>query len=150
MVGLALLETVFKLIPLSEAMPTLCPKSQNLTDSANEVRKLAANQLPLIQAGLLLYIDDLDGSHERSQSIESDEGSYWHGIMHRREGDFWNSKYWFRRAGSLPSNLGLDPATLTDQFEKCSGQNPDDLVTLQREEWARLMTHCLDISGAAQ
>ncbi len=43
----------------------------------------------------------LDESHEISQSIDTPVGSYWHGIMHRREGDFSNAGYWFRLAGKL-------------------------------------------------
>jgi len=50
-------------------------------------------------AGLWLMYDDLDRSHTISQSIETPTGSYWHAIMHRREGDFGNSKYWFHRVG---------------------------------------------------
>lgn len=50
-------------------------------------------------AGLWLYHDFLDRSHEISQAISSPEGSYWHGIMHRREPDPSNAKYWFRRVG---------------------------------------------------
>ena len=38
-------------------------------------------------------------SHEVSQGIESAEGSYWHGIVHRMEHDTANAKYWFRRVG---------------------------------------------------
>src|SRR5882762_3580787 len=53
-------------------------------------------------AGLWLHFDFLDQSHQISQEIESPEGSYWHGVMHRREGDFANASYWFRRAGNLP------------------------------------------------
>src|SRR4051812_18805083 len=53
-------------------------------------------------AALHLWFDDLDGSHRISQDLPTPEGSAWHGIMHRREGDFWNSKYWFRRVGSHP------------------------------------------------
>ena len=48
-------------------------------------------------AGLWLYHDFLDQSHRISQGLHGREGSYWHGIMHRREGDFANAKYWLRR-----------------------------------------------------
>lgn len=53
-------------------------------------------------AGLWLYHDFLDQSHEISQSILTPSGSYWHGIMHRREPDFSNANYWFRRVGRHP------------------------------------------------
>jgi hypothetical protein len=53
-------------------------------------------------AGIWLFHDFLDASHSISQSIGSISGSYWHGIMHRREPDYSNSKYWFRRVGDHP------------------------------------------------
>lgn len=58
-------------------------------------------------SGLWLVHDFLDESHHISQSLENRDGSYWHAIMHRREGDFWNSKYWFRNAGKHPINAQL-------------------------------------------
>ncbi len=57
-----------------------------------------AGRLP--ESALWLLSGELDRSHTISQQFESAEGSYWHGIMHRREGDFGNAKYWFRRVGS--------------------------------------------------
>ncbi len=59
-----------------------------------------------VAAGLLQIHDWLDRSHEYSQSIEGQgrhsDGDYWHAIMHRREPDYSNAKYWFRRVGRHP------------------------------------------------
>jgi hypothetical protein len=56
----------------------------------------------LIRGGLLYAVDALDAGHKFFQDVPGDLGSYWHGMMHRREGDFDNARYWFRRAGRLP------------------------------------------------
>ncbi|MCI0335607.1 MAG: hypothetical protein L0228_20555 [Planctomycetes bacterium] len=53
-------------------------------------------------SGVWLLHDFLDESHAISQSIETPSGSFWHAIMHRREGDFSNAKYWLRRVGRHP------------------------------------------------
>lgn len=59
-------------------------------------------------AGLWLYHDFLDESHAISQDLDTAEGSYWHALMHRREPDYGNSKYWFRR---VPQHPILDELT---------------------------------------
>jgi hypothetical protein len=64
--------------------------------------KINPKEFALVRGGLLYALDDLDGCHRIFQEVHSDLGSYWHGMMHRREGDFDNARYWFRRAGSLP------------------------------------------------
>ena len=53
-------------------------------------------------SALWLIAGDIDRSHSISQEISNSEGSFLHGIMHRREGDFGNAKYWFRRVGDHP------------------------------------------------
>lgn len=50
-------------------------------------------------AGLWLLHNFLHESHEVSQAIDTPTGSFWHAIMHRREADFSNAKYWLRHVG---------------------------------------------------
>jgi len=53
-------------------------------------------------AGVWLLHDFPEESHRISQAIDTPTGSYWHGIMHRREPDYSNARYWFRRVGTHP------------------------------------------------
>lgn len=71
-------------------------------------------------SGLWLWCDYLDPSHKISQDIETPTGSFWHGIMHRREGDFWNSKYWFRQVGQQ----GVEPQLAAAAAEVAAAQPP--------------------------
>src|SRR5436309_769442 len=111
-------------------------------------------------AGLWLKFDFLDESHRTSQEIHTLEGSLWHAIMHRREGDYGNAKYWFRRVGPHPTiaalgaearRLGVFPSAVWDPFAfvdrveaHCShGRgDPEGLRTLQAIEWHLLFDHC--------
>jgi hypothetical protein len=97
-----------------------------------------------LAAGLWLYVDDLERSHAVSQGLDDAAGAFWHGIMHRREGDFSNSHYWMRRAASHPllsPETGLDPDALVDAVARASGDQPD-LVARQRGEWQALFEWC--------
>ncbi len=96
---------------------------------------------------------DLDRSHTISQEIKDAEGSFWHGIMHRREGDFWNAKYWMRslrhhavaRQLAELSSAYIDPEHFIDACEKAirSGKNQEELRLIQWQEWQLLFVHCL-------
>lgn len=120
-----------------------------------------------IVSGLWLWHDFLDISHTISQSIETSTGSFWHAIMHRREGDFSNAKYWYRRVGSHPAlatiaariNVltesmpadktlfrltanGFDPSALVDLVESVhrSSDHPHRqlAISIQKLEWQTL------------
>ena len=83
-----------------QPLPPLCPAAPWSRDLS---RRIAAADLPPAAASaLLLWNDDLDASHALSQALPDAFGSWLHGTMHRREGDFSNSKYWFRRVGAHP------------------------------------------------
>ncbi len=76
------------------------PKCQATFDRVkNLLRKYPQFESSLTEAAIWLLAGELDRSHAISQGIESPEGAFWHGIKHRREGDFWNAKYWFRKVG---------------------------------------------------
>jgi hypothetical protein len=109
----------------------------------------------IVRGGLLYALDDLSGCHEFFQDTASSLVGYWHGMMHRREADFDNARYWFRRAGMLPFfdtlhhkaalisadvaiQLSWDPYLFTGTCEQQRfGADLDEteLVRLQRAEF---------------
>jgi hypothetical protein len=77
-------------------MGLLCqPAGADQAESA--LRELTADASVL--AGLWLYCGRFEESHSISQELQTEEGSYWHGILHRQEPDDWNAGYWFKRVG---------------------------------------------------
>jgi hypothetical protein len=122
-------------------------------------------------AGLWLLHDFLDESHEISQEIETPTGSFWHGIMHRREPDYGNAKYWFRRVGAhavfeplrreaarlaagappqaafLATQPAWDPFTFIDLCEASATEGAACHALarrVQRVEWDLLFAHCYE------
>jgi hypothetical protein len=122
-------------------------------------------------AGVWLLHDFLDESHTISQNINTASGGFWHGIMHRREGDFGNAKYWFRHVGSHPAyetigqraaelaatrgdeaaikritNAGAwDPFAFVDLCQTAVRGNSTALdlcLDIQQAEWEALFDYC--------
>jgi hypothetical protein len=119
-------------------------------------------------AGLWLAHGFFDESHAISQDLDTLEGSFWHGILHRREPDYLNAKYWFRRVPAHPifaelreqavalagaefrSSLGerktWDPSAFVDLCERAAHERQDSLRRLcgeiQRCEWNLLFRYC--------
>lgn len=146
----ALLAPLFDVLPPDAAMAALLPRHAAAPAALAAVRGIAASEAlrdnPGAQAALWLYVDALDASHSISQGLHDATGSFLHGIMHRREGDFGNSHYWMRRAGSHPVwqvLSGYDPDKFIDAVAAARGADPGDLVALQRAEWQAVMAHCL-------
>lgn len=139
------LAPLFAALPLDQAMSQLVVKTPAAPAQVALVEQLVRGDLPApLKAALWLYVDELDRSHRQAQQIEDQTGSYWHGIMHRREGDFSNSHYWFDKVGQHPAMAliaGYDAHAFVDAVSKDQGGNTA-LVALQRREWANLFSWC--------
>jgi hypothetical protein len=96
------LDTLPKTMPLSAVKHPV--EEHALTVLMSEA-KLASDSL--LTAVLWLRIGEIDHSHAIVQNDSSPLGSYLHGVVHRLEQDFWNSKYWFKqvREPSLLSSV---------------------------------------------
>jgi len=121
-----------------------------------------ANTFALIRGALLYAVDALDAGHRIFQDNSGDLGSYWHGMMHRREGDFDNARYWFRRAGRLPifdrmhgaaansspnmaKQSSWDAYLLTGMCEQAKFGDTEaipECLRLQRVEFEELLAYC--------
>jgi hypothetical protein len=148
------------------ALKTLSPDSVLSQSPANR------DEAAALFSGLYLWHDCLDESHKLSQQLHTVSGSFWHAIMHRREGDFANSQYWYARCENHPilPTLAAAASEVINPFPAdtrtlkitARGWNSDafvDLVesvydkpndprhklaiALQQLEWRTLFDHCM-------
>jgi len=89
-------------------------------------------------SGLFLYFSCLDESHQVAQSIQTPDGAYWHGIMHRQEPDPANARYWFRQVGSHPIFSELASAARTIRLPDHEKDRWDPIRFVETCERARL------------
>lgn len=160
------LRPLFDALPVDRAMEHLIVNGQAPNPYVELVEKAlqdpALKNKPTLAAGLWLYVDDLPRSHAVSQQVQRPSGSFWHAIMHRREGDFSNSHYWYRKIGQHPvlrridaggggaaagtAIGGYEPHHFVDRVERATTQQSDsaDLVAMQRLEWVALFEYCAE------
>lgn len=142
-----------RLMPLAHGTCSSPEARQLLKDAAPRDLFPAARAPEAALAGLYLYFSCLDESHTLSQSIETPDGSFWHGIMHRQEPDPGNAAYWFRRVGKHPTfpalrqaaaDLGYawDPFTFIEDCDHAGSAQQLLLQKVQRAEWQLLFHYC--------
>ena len=95
----------------------------------------------LVRAGALWLYGFLDEAHRLTQQDSSSEGSYWHALVHRSEGDFSNALYWFRRAGAHPVQSRLR-ARVREAMKVRNSEDWRTLAESPRWEPARLVELC--------
>ena len=141
---------IYELLLNRIPLPSLVP--HNIWNQEQTSLIEALDQPPLVKAGLHLLNDDIDGCHQIAQDNTSSDGSYWHAILHRRESDYSNSKYWYRRIGNHPIFAKLqenypewEPFTFVDWCENASSgrgkKSQEWLKEVQMKEMNFLLIH---------
>ena len=118
----------------------------------------------LILALALLWHDRLGEAHALVQEREGDaDADLLHALLHRREGDYGNAKYWFSAAGAHPTFPALaaeaqartlpaltqggtwSPASMVEAVRlACTASAPAEaLIAIQRLEFASLCAYLI-------
>ncbi|TKY86253.1 hypothetical protein EX895_005078 [Sporisorium graminicola] len=103
-----------------DSLPSLRPQRPF---SADLKPTIASQPYPVPVLGILhLLNDDIESAHALVQDDDGNRDSNLiHSILHRREGDFWNSKWWLNQfthpfLGQLYSEKSLDGKAGAKQF----------------------------------
>jgi hypothetical protein len=149
--------------PVAAARDRLAALTDQALGAGRPVRD--AHAAAAVRAGLWWAFDYIDESHTIAQDLDDAHGAYWHGLVHRREPDPGNARYWFARVAAHPiwDELGADARELvTDtpslrpiaaagafrpdaMVKLCGSGLPADarerLLAVQRREWELLLDH---------
>lgn len=87
----------------------------------------------LIRALLLLWNDHHNPAHEIVQERETPDGNLIHAILHRREPDYGNARYWFHRVGVHPCYEEL--AKRVETFLASDAQSSDLGELVKDGQW---------------
>jgi hypothetical protein len=106
---------------LSRADAPLCPKVAWQPGLLADVTEGSYN----LRAILHLLNDDLDGAHKLVQVHEEDStANYIHQLVHRREGDWGNTRYWVGMTGPHPFYDEFDSGTARERLDACQRGEP--------------------------
>lgn len=77
-------------------------EAEALAAGAVERRGLSGERAAAWRALVLLWHDHAEAAHGLVQDLEGSDAAWVHGIIHRREPDFSNARYWFHRVAGHP------------------------------------------------
>jgi hypothetical protein len=160
-------------------MPLTCgrctsPEAYRLLKTWDPSRMFPESDRPgAAMAGLWLYFSCFEEAHAAADAGNTREHYFWHGIVHRQEGDSGNAAYWFRKAGAehpIYSPLSAAAATILIKYPRTefrvghwdpyaflsfcdrarvqpNSSQQQAALEIQRAEWQLLFDYC---AGPAQ
>jgi hypothetical protein len=155
---------------LSECHEIVQKSLEQLTSAALNLHSKPSKTSPIVPS--VPFVENDKSSHPQYLRDMASTLAFWHAIMHRREGDFSNSKYWYAKvgrhaaldvlavqAGSMGGDMpadksilrivirGFDPNALVDLVEQVHDKPSDPrhgaAVRLQQLEWRTLFDFCM-------
>lgn len=95
-----------------ERRPEAWPVTEVREEVAEACRRagVGARAAVCLEALVLLWHDHWDEAHGRVQDEPGADAAFVHGILHRREPDYGNARYWFHRVGRHPVQEALADA----------------------------------------
>ena len=125
----------------ADALPALRPQRPYTSELQSTISSLSC---PIPVKGILhLLNDDLDSAHSLVQDDDGNaDSNLIHSLLHRREGDFWNSKWWLNQFNhpfltSLYAQRNVDGRTGAKQFvdlvERVTSKGAVTACAAQRE-----------------
>ncbi|MBA2479561.1 MAG: hypothetical protein H0V44_02780 [Planctomycetes bacterium] len=140
------------LTPDTAGRPGLGPERRGAACDADDVgarcdrffaTRLGHLREPHLRALALLWHDHLDAAHTLVQDLADADAAYVHAVMHRREPDYDNAKYWNHRVGPHPVHARLvadaswDPDAFVDRCERAES----GCLEIQEREFRLLAEH---------
>ncbi|WVQ72672.1 hypothetical protein IAR50_002231 [Cryptococcus sp. DSM 104548] len=117
-------------------LPPLEPGTQ-IYDTSLVGSISALDEHRFVKAALHLANDDINHCHLIAQDSEGDSNAdLLHATLHRREGDYWNSKYWYARVRKHPVIPDISKAK--SFVDACEKAKPGKDTQLREQQWEEL------------
>jgi hypothetical protein len=155
---------------LNECHEIVQKSPEDLRSAALNLHSKSSETSPKV--GSAQFVENDKASDKRYLQDMTSTLAFWHAIMHRREGDFSNSKYWYRQTGAhpampviaaqagpivggAPADIGLlkvvvsgwNPMAFVDYVESAHRGGDESKKRIARElqviEWRTLFDYCV-------
>ncbi|GAA96924.1 uncharacterized protein L969DRAFT_105499 [Mixia osmundae IAM 14324] len=134
---------------LSRPNPPLSPKRPWKPELSEEIGSLPKSVDLNIRAALHLLNDDIEACHDLAGSQEGNPYSnHLHAILHRREPDYPNSKYWFKRSqnpmmmkvygGNSMAAAQKAACAFVDEVEEADKQGGQARADAEGKQWQEI------------